>query len=79
MHENYDTHTYYRGRPELTPDWVLFFYSHADVLSVDVDETSDGELVDVTVFYVDSTEPFPLSSLRSDSAVAVELWRLLGV
>lgn len=62
--------------PELTPAWRTFFENHATVLYVETLEAVDGT-EDVTVFFTDSDEPFPLTSLNSSSELRQELENLL--
>lgn len=63
----------YAGLPE---EWVEFFTRWPDVARVEVMEPTEWAR-DVTVFYSDSIEPFPLSSLVADSPLREDLGRLV--
>ena len=57
-----------------TDAWRAFFRAHPTVQCV-LEEQFDSGFSDVTVYFKDSEEPFPLSSLRSDSPLKLDLER----
>lgn len=58
------TQTYTRGTDSHIDQ---LFIDHPDVLQVEVDY-ADNEVIDITVYFIDAPdEPFPLTSLKSDS------------
>lgn len=63
---------------EASPTWKKFFdkHSHVSRLEWRGDRTRTH---DVTVFFNDSDEPFPLSSLAEDSPVKVDIQDVLAI
>jgi len=61
----------------LPPEWTEFFQAHQDLARVEWEYDWDG-VSDITVYFRDSQQPFPVSSLRSDSQLKQDLYALAG-
>jgi hypothetical protein len=61
-----------------SPTWKKFFEAQPDVRSIEWCGTQDG-CEDLTVYFKDSEEPFPISSLLASSCLKTELEKIIGL